>query len=90
MTFMFTDYRLKSYKYNGFVLQKKVGGQYKESSYFNTLASAIKYLFDMRVEDETADIVIDCLDKASSTIAKAKLIKRIEAIRDEIVEALDV
>lgn len=89
MTLFIKDYRIKNYKFGTYIIQKKVGDQYKEASYFNTLNSAIKHLFDMRVEGETADIVIDCTDKVSSSIAKAELIKRIEAIRDEIVEVLD-
>jgi hypothetical protein len=89
MTLITDKYRIKNHKFGTYVLQKKIGSQYKESSYFTTLASAIKYLFDVRLEDETADVVIDCIDKLSSSIAKAELIKRIEAIRDEIVEVLD-
>lgn len=89
MNLIIDKYRIKNYRFGTCVMQKKIGSQYKEASYFNNIASAIKYLFDIRVEDETADIVIDCIDKASSSIAKAELIKRIEAIRDEIVEVLD-
>lgn len=88
MIFLMKQWRLKSHYYGGYVVQKKVGKQWQEPSYFNTLAQAAVWLLEQRVHHESTDLIIDCTDAAQSAIAQTNLVKLIEGICDEILEVL--
>lgn len=88
-TFIYKNWCIKSHETGGYIAQKKVGNQYKETSYFNSLGSAAKYLFEQRLHYESLDIIIDATDKAQAAIAQAKLIQLINDVSEQIVGVLD-
>jgi len=88
MTILFNKWRIKDYSPGGYIVQRKVGKQYKQTSYFNTLEQAVKYLFQEQVRDETADLVIDTINKSEALITSNKLVRRIDRVSDEILGVL--
>jgi len=87
MTFIIANrYRIKSTEIGGFILQKKIGKQWKEARYFDNLASAVKDLTQIKIHSDTLNIVINETDKINSAIQKLKLIQVIEGVFQEIVE----
>lgn len=89
MTILYKDFRIKSQEAGGYIVQRKIGNQFKEASYFNSLSQAANYLFEQRLHHESVDIVIDASDKARATIAQAKLVWLIKDISDQIASGLD-
>jgi len=89
MTFIYKGWRVKSHENGGFIVQRTIGQQFKEASYFNSLAQAANHLLEQRIHYESVDIVIDATDKAKASIANARLIKLIKHVSEEILGGLD-
>lgn len=89
MTFLLNNWRIKSHDYGGFVTQKKVGRQWKETKYFRTLSQAALNVLEQKIHDETTDTVISTMNQASAAISKARLIRQIDGVKNQILEALD-
>lgn len=88
MTLLLGKWRIKNHGNGGYVVQKKIGKQWKESAYFSTLQAAAIHLHDSRVNDETITLIIDTSNDVAAAIARAELVTRMESIRDEILGVL--
>jgi hypothetical protein len=89
VTVLFKKWRLKSHDYGGYIVQKRIGKQWKETSYFRSLSHAVRFLLERRIHDESANLIVDTNNRAKAAVAKAKLIELINNVSDEIVEGLD-
>jgi hypothetical protein len=87
MVFLIGSWRIKSHEY-GYIVQHKIGQQWKRSSYFITLEKATQYLIERKIHDESLDIIISDLNKAMMSVSRARLIAIIEKIRSEVLEVL--
>lgn len=83
------DYRIRSDAL-GYALERKLPSRWKHVSTHNSLAQAAQGLLQYRVRTETADCVIKAELHASARVSTAELIAKIEAIADEILEAMNV
>jgi len=83
------NWRIKSTEYC-YMVERRSGLKYwKPAGYYGTLRQAAQSVLDQRVRTETTDCVIRAYDEASRRIETAKLIKKIEEITNEILEAFD-
>jgi hypothetical protein len=88
MTLTFGNYRAKTTP-SGWLLQKRVGKQWKQTEYFDTVHSLVSTLQQRRLHEETGGICHDLHDSAAVT----QVLEAVEAaqnkLRDEILGVSD-
>lgn len=85
------NWKIEDYKKGPcYVVKKRVGekGRWLAVAYHVDLQSAARLMLDERIRTETVDCVIDASNAASAALGNAKLLSRIESIREEIMGAL--
>ena len=73
---------------NGYMTRKRSGTQWKVVSHHSTLKDAMNSVFETSVRGDTDEFIVDFTNIATLHADKAGLIKKIESIRDEILEGL--
>lgn len=91
MKITWKNWKIEEYKKGPcYAVKKRVGekGRWLAVAYHVDLQSAVKLMLDERIRTETTDCIIDASSVALAAIGNAKLLSRIEAIREEIMGAL--
>lgn len=89
MTLIFDKYQLKTDRY-GWLLQKKVGNQWKETLFYTKLEHAISSLIDQITHEKTSGINIDLTNQTEALRMIKELNVTLAMIKTEIVEVLNV
>ena len=87
MTYQHDKWRFKSQQY-GWLIQKRVGNQWKETQYYRTLDQAIAVFLGQLFHEETTDLHINFTDQAEMTRQLRFMNSRLKYIQEEILEAL--
>ena len=88
MSIEWKQHLIKSYEY-GYVVQRKVGRQWKAVGYYSNLKHAVNGLFEHRVLTETADCIVDATSAAAIRLQSAHILQRIDDIANEIAKGLN-
>lgn len=88
MSIQWKQHLIKSYDY-GYVVQRKVGNQWKAVGYYNDLRHAVSGLFEHRILTETADCIVDATNTAAIRLQSTHILERIDDIANEIAKGLD-
>lgn len=86
MKITYKDLRIKDNKPYGFVVQKKVGTQWKHPSYFLQLGQAVNELFDRYVRESLPDAKLDLETQQAREVAQS-LADKLDDIHSDILEA---
>lgn len=73
---------------HGYLVQRSVGRQWKDTRYCSDLGDAGAYLFDRLLESETNELNVDLGDLDNARLLLIELSDVIERIKTEILEAL--
>lgn len=88
MTINVRNHRIKSIEY-GWMVQKKVGNQWKHTEYFRSLDQAAANLLDQSFHEQTTDIDINTTNQSESARLLKELAATLSSIRFEILEAIN-
>lgn len=88
MIINYPNHKIKTYEH-GYVVQKKTGSQWKVTGYYSDLRQAALGLFQHRVLTETADCIVDAIDKSSIQLQSAHILKHIDDIKCEILRGIN-
>lgn len=86
MTIIYKKWRIQHHRLYGYVVQKRVGDQWKSPAYHLRLGSAVNDMFEQHAKDEFASITIDLADSSAKGLID-NLAVQLDRIRDEILEA---
>ena len=81
------QFRIQSYEF-GFKTLKQKGKQWIPIRYYSDLESAIKDLFEYRINTELKDFIIDFNDVKNLELQKTRFFEKIESIKKEILGGL--
>lgn len=86
MTIIYKKWRIQHHKLYGYVVQKKVGDQWKSPAYHLRLGSAVNHMFEQQAKGELANVSIDLADSNAKGLID-NIAVQLDHIRDEILEA---
>jgi len=88
MQFKIDNWRIKNQRY-GWLVQHKVGKQWKESQYFVELSSATQHLYSQLIFEQTKDIKIDVVNQDETIRLLRELDVRLKDALEEIKEVFN-
>lgn len=84
MTVFFNNYRVKSSK-SGWIVQQRVGKQWKESRYFTTTESLVDTLLKEQFHKQTEGFVYYSTSEDGAFYLLEEINSRLKAVREEII-----
>jgi hypothetical protein len=89
MVIKWPHWQIISYEY-GYKVQRKISKErWVTHTYHNNLRSAVLELLNYRLQMDTTDMVVNASDTAAARLGTARLVKKIETIADEILQAVN-
>ena len=89
MKILFNKHRIISYRY-GYKLQKQISNnRWISQSFHLNLEQACIELLNIRILTETTRNIIDATNSAYAQLGTARLIQKINAIKDEILKGIN-
>lgn len=89
MIIYYKNWRIKKHNYHGYLLQKKVGKQWKDTTYYSTLGITAKNLFEYETYEQLSVFEVDLTQTKNAKETLDALGIHLESIKSDIQEAID-